>query len=81
MEELSRVCPVDPHFVNLLGILTQIFDVTENVSFAVLAYRIAKVRAQAHIRDSRFMVSPLLDWKAFEKDESFTIQDFITDRV
>jgi hypothetical protein len=47
---------------------------TQDVTSAVLANKVAQIRAQAHIGDGGFVVTPLLDWQPLEKDKAFTVE-------
>ena len=46
---------------------------------AVLADKISQIRSQAHVRDCRLVITPFLYRKAFEKDESFAVDELFAD--
>lgn len=80
VEELSGVGPVDTDTVNGLWIITKVLDVAKYVTSAILTDEVSKVCSQAHVSYGRLVVTPLLNWETFEKDESLTIEDLVFDR-
>ena len=81
MEELTGVCAVDAHLVNLAAVLANVLDVTQDVATAVLAHKVAQVCAQAHVGDGRLVQAPLLGREALEENEALAIQQLATQRV
>ena len=49
------------------------------MTLSILADEIAQIGPKAHVCDCRFVIAPLLDWEAFKKDETFAIDEILTD--
>lgn len=49
---------VEPNFVEISRILTQVLDVTQDVTSAVLTCDVAEMCTHAHVRGSRLLQSP-----------------------
>lgn len=47
----------------------------EHMAPTVLANKVPEVRAKTHVRDSRLVVSPLLNREALEEDESLAVEE------
>ena len=45
---------------------------------SILAYKVAQICAQPHIRDCGFLVAPFLDRKPFEQDETLAVEKLLT---
>jgi hypothetical protein len=60
-------------------IVTEIFDVTKNVTTPVLTNKVSKICPQPHIGHSRFVITPLLNWESFEEDKAFAIEKLVAD--
>lgn len=72
---LPRIRPINPHLVNLAGILAQILDMPEDMAAAVLADKVAQIRAEAHVRDGGPVQAPVLDGQAAEQDEALAVEE------
>ena len=81
MEILPCVRAIDPYFIDLRCVLTEIFDVAKDMAETVLADEVAQISAQAHEGDSGFVGPPALDREAFEKDEALAIEELRADGV
>lgn len=81
MEKLAGVGAVDADLVNLAAVLTDVLDVTQDVTTAILTDKIAKVCAQAHVSDGGLVQAPFLDREALEEDEAFAVEQLVTQRV
>ena len=71
---LPCIGPINPDFVDLFRVLSQVFDMAKDMTPFVLTDKVSEVGAKAHISNSRFMNPPFLNRKAFEQDEPFPIQ-------
>lgn len=71
--DIPSISPVDAHFINLLCVLAEILDMTQNVAAAVLADEVAQVRPQTHVCNSTLVVAPFLDGKALEEDKALAV--------
>ena len=77
VEELARIRPVDPHFVNLRRVLAEILNVAQDMAAAVLGDEVAQIRAQTHVCHGGLVVAPFLDGEALEEDESFAVEEVL----
>lgn len=49
------------------------------MTLPILADEIAQIGPKAHVCDCRFVIDPFLDWEAFEEDETFAVDEILTD--
>jgi hypothetical protein len=49
----------------------------QHVAAAVLADKVAQVRSQTHVRDRRFVITPLRHGQALEQDETFPVDQIL----
>ena len=71
---IPRIRSINSDLVNLFRILSQILHMAENMSLPVLAHEIPQIGPQTHVRYSRLVISPSLDWEALEKNEAFAVK-------
>ena len=74
-----RVGPVKADFVPLLCVLTEVYDMTQEMPFAVLRHNVSKVGTKTHKGHSGLIHSPFVHGKALEQYETSTINELITD--
>lgn len=70
---------VEPNFVEISKILTQVLDVTQDVTSAVLTCDVAKMCTHAHVRGSRLLQSPFSYRKTLKQGKSSTVYQIVTD--
>lgn len=68
---------VEPNFVEIGRILTQVLDVTQDVTSAVLTCYIAEMCTHAHVRGSRLLQSPIFYREALKQGKSSTIYQIV----
>ena len=71
---------IDSNTVNLAGVISEIFDVSQDMAFTVLADEVSEMCTEAHVCHGRFWVAPLAHGEAFEEDEAFAVEQLIADR-
>lgn len=74
MDYLPSICPIYTNLVDLCGIVADIFNVTKNMTPPILTDKIPKISSQTHIGHSRFVISPFLNRKSFEKEKTSAIE-------
>ena len=79
MEYLPGTCPIYPDLVNLGWVISQIFNVTKNMTTPVLTNKISKICTQTHIGHRRLVITPRPNWEPFKEDEAFSIEYLVTD--
>lgn len=79
MEELTGGGAVDTYFVDLRGIVADVFDVAEDVAECVLRDEVAEVGAEAHVGDGGFVETPGCYGEVFEEDESFAVDQVVAE--
>jgi hypothetical protein len=70
---------VEPNFVEIGRIFTQVLDVTQDMTSAVLACDVSKMCTHAHVRGSGLLQSPFSYRKALKQGKSSTINQIVTD--
>jgi len=58
---IPRIRPVYSHFVNLLRVLSQVFDMSKDMTFTILAHKISEISSQAHRCNGRLVIAPFFD--------------------
>jgi hypothetical protein len=71
--DLPSVCSVNPDFVDLLWVISEILNVSQNVAAAVLTDEVSEICSQSHICNCRLVVAPFLNGESFEEDEALPI--------
>lgn len=79
VEELPRVGPINADAVCLRRVLAEVLDVAQDVSAAVLAHKVAQVRAQTHISGGRLLQAPLLDGQVLEEPEALAVDELFAE--
>lgn len=74
VEELACCGSVDADFVDLAGVVPDIFDVAQYVATTVLRDEVAKVCPQTHVGGGCLLRVPFAGWKALEEDEALAVK-------
>ena len=72
-DRLPGVCSIDSDFIGFGGILAEVFDMTENMSTAVLACEVTQMCTQSHVCGRGLPQAPFLDRKTFEQPEALAV--------
>lgn len=64
--DLPSIGPVDADLVDLARIVAEIFYMAKYMPSPVLANEVADIRPETHVSDSGLVISPFLNWEAFE---------------
>jgi len=77
VEELPRRGPVDAYARNLRRVVSNIFDMAEDMTAAVLGEEITQVRAQSHVCDGCLVGAPERGGKMFEKNKPLAVKQVV----
>ena len=75
---LPSIGAVNANSVSFGWVFSQVLDVAQNVSTAILAHEVSNISAQTHVRRRTLLKTPLLGRNAFEKIESFAINQVLS---
>ena len=75
MEELTSCGAVDAYFVDLGGIVADVFDVAEDVAETVLGDKVADVCSETHVGYGVLVRAPCVGGETFEEDEAFAVDE------
>lgn len=70
---LPSIRSVDTNFVDLFRIVSNVLDMSQDVTSPVLADEVSQVGAKSHICDSRLVIPPFLNWESFEQDKALSV--------
>lgn len=78
---LPSIGPVDSNSVSLGRVFSEILNVAKDMPAAILAHEVSQVGTETHVCCGAFLKIPLSDWNASEKEESFAIDQVLSQHL